>query len=143
MTISTHIKLSFQKLLPTIFSRFLLHFFSWVSLWWKMRSLSIYKRLFLKCQKNSKSKENHYNLFSILSKSILFLMFSNLKKTNNSLFNCLFKLTSSFHSKIYFWQSFSRFLLNFFSWVSHWRKIRSFKNCLRLFHKRQKISPSQ
>ena len=66
--IQIHIKVSFQTLLLTIFSRFLLHLFSWVLFWRKMRSLSVFWRLFFKGPKSSLLKKSLYNLFTILIK---------------------------------------------------------------------------
>ena len=68
MLIQTHIKLPVQILLLTIFSRFQLHFISWVSLWRKMTKLLFCWRLFFQGSKSSPLKWSPNNLFSIFSK---------------------------------------------------------------------------
>ena len=67
MLIQTHIKLSVQILLLTIFSRFQLHSIAWVSLWRKMRKLLVCWRLFSRAQRALLQNEVLTNCFQYLA----------------------------------------------------------------------------
>ena len=136
--IQIHIKLSFLKLLPTIFSRFLLHLFSWVLFW--REKWEVFQSLgdFFQGLKELSSKKVFTICLQSLSNfnklSFWRFLFSKNPKT------VFWTVYSSSHQKL-LPKIFSRFLHHLFSCVLFGRKMRSFSIFWTLFCKVPKSSP--